>query len=336
MYNTYMKKYDFVAIGDTVVDAFIRLTDAEVTCGVDNANCKLSMDFGAKIPFESVTELPAVGNSANASVAAARLGLNAALVTNLGLDTRGDVSIAELQHNNVSTEFIKQQTGKKTNYHYVLWYSDDRTILINHEKYNYELPDFGEPSWVYLSSLGGDTLAYHDSIAEYFEQHPSIKVAFQPGTFQLKLGLERLKKLYAHTEVFICNLEEAQGLLGDTKSSVQELMRRIHMYGPKIVLISDGKRGAYLLSSTGKMYFMPPYPDALPPLERTGAGDAFASTFVSELILGKDILEALRIAPINSMSVVQHIGAQEGLLSQEALLSYLEIAPADYVAQELI
>ena len=82
-------------------------------------------------------------------------------------------------------------------------------------------------------------------------------------------------------------------------------------------------------------YFMPPYPDPKPPVNRTGAGDAFASTFVSYLALGKPPLEALRRASINSAYVVQHIGAQKGLLARDALETYLHTAPADYQPRQI-
>jgi sugar/nucleoside kinase (ribokinase family) len=82
-------------------------------------------------------------------------------------------------------------------------------------------------------------------------------------------------------------------------------------------------------------YFMPIYPDIAPPVERTGAGDAFMSTFVSFLIKGKTPEEALMRAPINSMNVNQHIGAQEGLLSEKEVEDYLAKAPASYALQTL-
>jgi len=41
------------------------------------------------------------------------------------------------------------------------------------------------------------------------------------------------------------------------------------------------------------------------------------------------------MGPINSMSVVQHIGAQAGLVSREALLEYLKNAPEHYVAKKI-
>ena len=80
---------------------------------------------------------------------------------------------------------------------------------------------------------------------------------------------------------------------------------------------------------------MPPYPDPKPPFERTGAGDAFSSTFVVALALGLDIPSALRWAPINSMSVVQYVGAREGLLTREKLEEYLAKAPKDYEPKKI-
>jgi hypothetical protein len=60
------QELDFLAVGDTVVDAFIKLKDAHVACKIDKEGCELCMPFGAKVPYESVTIIPAVGNSANA------------------------------------------------------------------------------------------------------------------------------------------------------------------------------------------------------------------------------------------------------------------------------
>ena len=80
---------DFLAIGDITTDAFIKLEDAEVHCDIDQKNCQICMRFGDKIPYESVTVVPAVGNSPNAAVSAARLGLKSALYSNMGDDRNG-------------------------------------------------------------------------------------------------------------------------------------------------------------------------------------------------------------------------------------------------------
>ena len=317
---------DFVAIGDTVIDAFIKLSVGHVQ---ETAHGReLCLPYGAKVPFDEVYILPAVGNSANAAVSAARLGLTSALLASVGKDTYGQDCLNQLTKEKVSVAYMNQEEGKKTNYHYVLWQGDDRTILIKHEQFTPHLPDVGSPKWIYLSSLGAHTLPFHHELVEYVKNHPEAKLAFQPGTFQLAFGAE-IAELYKVTEVICMNKEEAEGLLVSEGSPMKDLLDGLSTMGPKTVIITDGPQGAYM--KFNNTYFnMPVYPDIAPPYERTGAGDAFFSTFVSYLAKGYDAAYAMKRAPINSMNVVQHVGAQEGLLSEAAIEEYLKKAPANY------
>ena len=327
-------RFDFIALGDIVTDAFIRITHASVHRDQGDPEEKLCVENGAKVPYESVKVVSAVGNSPNAAVASARLGLRTALIADLGDDDNGRECLAQLERQGVNTHFVTVHPGKKTNYHYVLWFRDDRTILIKHEEYPYKLPEIGMPKWIYLSSMGENSVPYHQEIAAYLALHPEVKLAFQPGTFQIKLGTDVLRGIYDHTEVFFCNVEEARLILKGDTSPREELAKKISALGPKIAVVTDGPRGAFAYDGTDT-WFMPPYPDPAPPFERTGAGDAFSSTFTAALALGKTVPEALRWAPINSMSVVQKVGAQEGLLSRENLEEFLKNAPAEYAVKKV-
>ena len=327
-----MNNYDFIAIGDTVTDAFIKLKEAEIK--TDGGTSKICMRFGDKIPYEDVFVVPGVGNSANAAVSASRLGLTSALVANIGDDYFGKECLDVFTVEKVGTEFIKAHKDKKTNYHYVLWFDADRTILVKHESYAYALPDIGTPRWIYLSSTGENALDFHKEIEAYLATHPDIKLAFQPGTYQMKLGKDKLAGIYKRTEVFFCNKEEAQRILETNESDILKLMQEIAGLGPKIVAITDGVNGAYTYDGR-TAWKMPLYPDPKPPLQRTGAGDAFSSTFTVALALGKSVPEALSWGPINSMSVVQGIGARQGLLTRAQLEEYLAGAPAEYKASAI-
>lgn len=333
-----MKKLDFLAIGDITIDAFIELEDASVHCDIDNVNCRLSMRFADKIPYKDVTVVNAVGNSPNAATSAARLGLSSGLVASVGNDQNGRDCLETLKSNNVDTSLVQIEDGVKTNYHYVLKYGADRTILIKHEPFTYDfekaVKDSVVPAWIYLSSVSEQTEKYHEQIADYLEANPEIKVTFQPGTFQMKMGTEKLARLYARTEIFVCNVEESQRILNSKETDVKVLMSEIHKLGPKIVVITDGPKGAYAYDGTNA-WFMPIYPDPKPPISRTGAGDAYASTFTCAIALGKSVEEALTWAPINSMSVVQYVGAQTGLLTREKLEEYLKNAPEDYKVKKI-
>lgn len=331
------QQYDFIAIGDITNDAFIKLSekDARVTIDPKTGHKKLEMNFGEKLPYESVTVVNAVGNATNAAVSAHRLGLRSAPIVNLGHDRNGKDCLDQLRKEGIDTDFVKMHEGKATNYHYVLQLGAERTILIKHEEYPYTLPDFRiPPHFFYFSSIGEKGLQLHYDIAEYLAEHPETKLAFQPGTFQIRLGIEILKELYARTEIFFCNKEEAQEILKTEETNMKELLRRMRDLGPTIPVITDGPNGAYALQGEDAWY-MPMYPDPKEPVSRTGAGDAFASTFTSAIILGHDIQTALSWAPINSMSVVQHIGAQVGLLSREKIAEYLKNAPENYKPEKI-
>jgi|AntAceMinimDraft_6_1070360.scaffolds.fasta_scaffold04979_4 sugar/nucleoside kinase (ribokinase family) len=330
------KNIDFLAIGDIVIDAFIKLQDAEVHCNIDDEACMLSMRFGDKIPYESVKVIKAVGNGPNAAVSAARLGLSSATMTHLGNDDFGKECVQTLQENGVITDYITVEDGKSTNYHYVLSFQAERTILIKHENYTYNLKKQTEdliPRWVYFSSVGEDSLQYHADIAQWVSEN-NIKMAFQPGTFQISLGAQKLADIYTATEIFFCNIEEAQKILGEKNRDVKILMKKMQELGPKIICITDGPDGAYAYDSYHDQYwFHPIYPDPKAPIERTGAGDSFSSTFTAAIGAGKTVQEALSWGPINSMNVVQHIGAQEGLLTRKQLEEYLVNKPENYKAE---
>lgn len=326
---------DFLAIGDTVVDTFIRLKDAEVHCNLNNEECLISMRYGDKIPFEFAKVLPAVGNAANAAVSAQRLGLNTAFIGWVADDQNGKDCVAVFKKEGIDTAYTVVESGKTTNSHYVLWYGPDRTILIKHEAFDYQLPaPMPTPKAVYLSSIGEGGMGIHEPLADWLDAHPDMLFAFQPGTFQMKAGLEKLARIYARADVFVCNKEEYQRVLDTKEGEPKKLMEMMREKGPKIVFLTDGPNGAYAMSDDGawKIGLAPGGDQAY---ERTGAGDAFASTATAALLLGKSVPEALAWGPVNSASVVQKIGAQEGLLSRDALLTNLQSAPADYKAEPM-
>ena len=336
MENNKNNNIDFIGIGDITTDAFISLQQAEVHCKLDTDQCEICMKWGDKIPFEKAVEVRAVGNSVNASFSAKRLGLSSAVITNIGDDDNGKRCKEALEEEGVITDFVKTNPKKSTNYHYVLSYNAERTILVKHEVFDYtSLPHFPKPKYIYLSSLGETADPIYKLICNYLKENPDVNLSFQPGTFQIKVGFEPLKDIYKHSKIFFCNKDEAGRVLKkESGERIQDLLKGIHELGPKIVVITDGPKGAYTYDGNEILY-MPTYPDPKPPVERTGAGDAFSSAFTAFIASGMDIKEALKRAPINSMSVVQYIGAREGLLTKEKIDMYLNTAPKDYKIRNL-
>lgn len=327
-----VKEPEVVSIGDIVTDAFIKLEEDQAITYQNDQGKWLAMPFGTKLPYDHVEVIEGVGNAANAAVAFARLKIPSAFVTNVGGDQFGKDMIAALEKNKVDTRFVRINPGKVSNYHYVLQYHAERTILIKHEEYDYHWPRLRPaetPQWVYFSSISKHAIPYHDQVAEWLDEHPNVKLAFQPGTFQMEAGTERLARIYRRSEVIILNREEAV-LVGKGKyEDIHDLFNHLHELGPKIVVITDGPAGAYASDGVNR-FQMPLYPDPAEPVDRTGAGDAFASTFVAALMKGNTIEGALQWAPINSMSVVQKVGAQAGLLNETEIAEFLRNSPESY------
>jgi sugar/nucleoside kinase (ribokinase family) len=312
-------KYDLIGIGDCTIDSFIEVKEATLSCDKDHDHCTLGFRFGDKIPYETLTVLSA-GNANNASVGASRLGFRSAFYGTVGNDLGGQVIINALKKEKVDTKLMSIQKAQ-TNSHYVLVYKHDRTILIKHQDYKYVLPkEASETKWIYFSSVGKKGLELHPQVAAMLEKYPDIKMSFNPGTFQLRMGIKKLAPLMKRTEVFCVNKEEAQGLVGGELHDIRGLAEKLHKTGPKIVVITDALNGSYAYDN-GQLYQMGIYPHH--PLESTGAGDAFAIGFVAAKMHGLDSAEALRWGARNGASVATMVGPQAGLVTKKQMIDDL-------------
>lgn len=325
-----------LAAGDIFSDAFIKLNEDVARVDTDQDGSKrISLPLGTKPPYDKVDIVKAVGPAPNAAVAFARLGLAAGLDSFVGDDATGQEAIEHLRSEGVSTEDMLVEEGLKTSYYFVLRYGAERTILVKNEQFDYvwEAPK-RTPDWIYLALMSDASWQYHTDLLQYLENNPDIKLAFQPGTFHFEWGVEKLKGIYARSYIIVMNREEAVEVTGASYDDLPALMDALHALGPHIVVITDGPHGSYA-SYDFKRVRIDNYPDPAPPLDRTGAGDAFASTIVAALAQGESMDTALSWAPINSMNVVQHLGAQKGLLHKQEILEYLAKAPEDYGVKSL-
>lgn len=325
-----------LAIGDIFTDAFIALNkdEAKVTKDEDGVEW-LSVKFGQKMPYDYVDIVQSVGPSPNAAVSMSRLGLRAGLMAYLGDDEVGQQSLQYLAEQRVDTTTIVPEKGAKSSYWYVLRYGADRTMLVKNEEFAYQWNEPSEvPEWIYLSQLSPNSWELHEQVLQYLEKHPEVKLAFQPGTSHFRWGKEKLQGIYRRSHIVIMNREEAVDVTGASYDSLKDLTIALHDLGPHIVVITDGPNGSYA-SYDFKLITIPNYPDPAPPYERTGAGDAFASTIVAALALGESMDTAMTWAPINSAFVVQKMGAQLGLLTHDEILQHLAEAPDWYKVKDV-
>ena len=313
---------DLLSIGDATLDAFIAPTESEEFCQVNTKECFIAFKYGEKIPVKNL-EFSIGGNAANNSVGTTRLGVKTSLVLTLGDDSVGNQIVERLRVEGVDLTYVIQQPSTTSNFSTVITYQGERTIFTYHAPRSYEFPvQLPAVPWVYLTSMGESFRPFYNHIVDWLKKNPTVKLAFNPGSWQLRAGLQGIGDVLSLTHVLFVNREEAEKLVGmeDSHSKEKELLLAVGKLGPKIVVITDGNNGSYV--GDGKLFVRA---GVLPvdAYERTGAGDAFGSGALSAIIKGKSFEEALTWGTVNSASVIGYMGAQRGLLRTEEISEWV-------------
>ncbi len=322
--------FDVIVIGDSVIDTYIPLLKAHLvtkTAGVR----EICLPFGAKVPVDNASSSVA-GNAANVSVGLSRLGLKVAVYTMVGNkdDEKFDDRIKnKLKEEGVDIRYVTDVSHLPSNHNIILTFEDDRTILTHHQPWRYHLPDLDSSKFVYLTSLSEtmENTSILDQVAHYLERSQS-KLIYQPGTFEIKLGLKKQARLLSLAEALILNLEESKTLMGieiDKKIDIKTLLRKLSDLGPRKVVITAGKNGSF--GFNGDLFYeLGLFPADL--VEMTGAGDAYACGVTAALCQGKNLGEAMRWGTANSAGVVGEVGAQKGLLHKSKMEEVLRLHKA--------
>jgi ribokinase len=322
--------YQVISIGDTQVDLFFELDKEEYKVQQIHHPEKrmVCFNYGDKLPVEKLTKSTA-GNSCNVAVGSRRLGLNTAYVSIIGDDDEGRFVWDRLVKEKIDLRFMKREG--RSNISAVINYAGERTIFVYHEPRDYKLPKLPKANFVYLTSMRPGWEKIIDPLADYLDK-TGTKLAYQPGTYQLRAGIKQSQKLLDRCEVIFINKEEAALFTNKpVKTPIPELLTAMHRHGPRIVVITDGPKGSYASDSEGQ-YQLGVFD--VPVVERTGCGDAFATGFMAALVKGKDVQEAMRWGSFESAGVLQQIGPQAGLLTHKELELYDRKYP-DFTAKVL-
>lgn len=315
--------FDLISIGDASIDTFITPTESESMCKLDSKDCVICFSYGDKIPVKNL-EFSAGGNAANNAVGATRLGVKVGIVLTLGTDSIGNQIVETLGSEKVDLTYVIQQPATTSNYSVVVSYSGERTIFTYHAPRSYEFPvTLPEAPWIYLTSMGESFRPFYNHVSDWLTKHPNVKLGFNPGSWQLRDGLKDISEILKRSTIVFVNREEAEKLTGFPQSAgkEKELLSALANLGPKTCVITDGGAGAFLYDGAKylKVGVLP-----VDPYERTGAGDAFGSGFLSAVIKGKSFEEALLWGTVNSSSVIGYVGPQKGLVREKDMAEWLK------------
>ncbi len=316
---------ELLSVGDASMDVFISPTETETLCRLDTKECSIAFSYGDKIPVKSL-EFSIGGNAVNNAVGTRRLGVRSGVVLTLGDDNIGKQIVGTLEREQVDTTFVIRQPSTISNYSTVINFSGERTILTYKAPRSYEFPvRLPATPWVYLTSMGDSFRPFYGHLVDWLKRNQGVKLAFNPGSRQLRAGLEAIKDVLEVTHIVYVNRKEAEELTGmeDSQKKEKELLSALSGLGPKISIITDGVNGSFIFD--GQRYFKA---GVLPvdAYERTGAGDAFGAGCLSALVKGKTFEEALLWGTVNSASVIGYVGPQKGLLKEEEIAEWLERA----------
>ena len=325
-----MDSFDFVAVGNAKVDIFLQVHDTNKHFRLDPETGELRIKSGDKASIDSAS-IVIGGNAANVSVGVSRMGFKSAIVAEIGSDEFADKIINSLKNENVSEKLIRKMQSSSS-FSVILNYKNDRTIFTEHVEREHNFPfDNFSTKWIYLTSMGNKWHDAYKKTVDYVKNN-NIKLAFNPGSGQLKEGVESFKNVLEVCEVLFLNKDEAIGLVGfeqkfsddrqDYLRNMQQLITIVKNMGPKIVIITDGEKGAYLMDERGELVTEPIKETVV--VQKTGAGDAFASGFLSAIMSGQDNNIALKWGKENSASVIGQTGATKGLLRKEQVESLLK------------
>lgn len=271
----------------------------------------LKIELGSKNDVNNIN-FSTGGGATNAAVTFARQGLEAQFMGAIGHDPAGSAVLEDLDKEGIDTTHISYSEKYSTGYSVVLLASTGERSFLTYRgaSTHYDIKYFDlsktNADWLYVSSMAGNM----EILDEIFTQAKklNIKVFFNPGKDELR-QITKLKALLEDVDILSVNREEAQLIVdGET---LDELIRKVLHYVPAAI-VSDGPDG--VIASDGVTIVRAGMYEDVKVVDRTGAGDAFGSGFLSQWAAGKSLKDSIVFASANSTSVVTKIGAKAGIL----------------------
>ena len=329
-------KYDIITMGSATIDTFVDTNIAE-------RENRISYPVGAKLTVENL-QFFIGGGGTNTAVSFARLGLKTAYLGNIGDHFKKDI-IDLLKKEKI--KFVGKITDDMNDYSIILDTKEHNRTILTYKGANNKMTTKDidltklKTRWFYFCSMMGHAFKTQIKLSDFAKKN-NINLAFNPSFYQIKEHRNELGRIIKNTKMLIFNKEEAIGLvLGidskenpekagkfydkNSRKNMIDLMKKIRHMGPDIICITDGKHTTYTYDGN-ILYEFEPHAQ-IKALERTGAGDAFASTLVAAIANNKPLDFALHMATINSESVIQNYGAKDILLTWDEALKQMKKYP---------
>lgn len=323
--NKVDKKLDVIIIGAAIVDLPLRPVSKEVFDVVSYPVDGISMTIG--------------GDALNESTIITRLGHKVGLMSCIGVDVPGWFVIDHCKANNIDTTYIKQDPDKVTSINVGLVAEDgERTFITNRQgslwKFCYEDLDMSalkNAKILSFASIFNNPLFDNKALVSVFSKakEEGMTICADMVSPRLNEKLEDIREALSYVDYFFPNFEEACGLTGETEED--KVADVLYGCGVKNVIMKIGKRGCYIRNASGSMIV--PACKGVTAIDTIGAGDNFASGFISALLEGKDLRECAIYANCTVAVSVQYVGATGGVKNKQMVEDMLAKYREDYKQQ---
>jgi ribokinase len=215
--------FDVVCVGSATQDVFVKSDLSKIVRISDALTQKelLCYDYGSKVTVDNIDFLTG-GGATNTAVSFARLGLKAAFLGKVGKDDAANNVLGELKKEGVDVAYGVSSSSLATGYSVILIsFEGDRTVLTFRgandtlDETDIDWALFDNTKWVYMSSLSGRSAQIAQTMA-LRAKDKGVKLAFNPGSTQLKTRIKGLAPILQCTDVLIMNREEAEMVTGVT------------------------------------------------------------------------------------------------------------------------
>lgn len=310
--------FDVICLGDATIDIFLPLNPDDKNLSI-NSGDQFFFKSGEKYLANGYKLFPG-GIASNVAVGLSKLNKKVGVIAEIGTDSLSDKIIRNFEEDGVSTKFVKRNPDRTPTLATVVSRKGQHILFLAHVLSEHQFTfDNLKTSWLFLAGLGDKWKNAYKNALNYALAN-NIKIAFAPGINQIQEGKESLSDIIQSCSVIFLNKYEAKMLAGET-DDVKSLLEQIKKMGSKVVVITDGLNGSYCIDADSNAYHL----DALKvdTVETTGAGDAYTSGFFAAYVSNESIENAMKWGALNSASVVQKVGAQEGLLDNNSLQNKL-------------
>ena len=309
-------KYDIITFGSATLDIFL-LTKKFVLKNEKRFSSQRAVCF----PFSSKADLEDLdfatgGGGTNVATTFSLQGFRTAYCGEVGNDFAGQEVFKDLESFDIDSKFVFV-SKLPTNLSVIFSWGKDKTCFVwrgASEDFSKEKLPFEKfkSDWFYLAPLSGGSVKTFGSLVNFAFKN-KIKVFANLGNSQIELGLKKLKPILEKIDVVLLNQEEASLLTKISFKKEKEIFRKLDKIVKGIVIMTKGDNGAVV--SNGEYLW---HVNSLPikPTEKTGAGEAFGSGFLTGLIRKNDIEYALQLGTANAASCIQKIGGKRGLLKK--------------------